>query len=69
MMPNARLAGLLRKEKDDDGQPLVPFVFAEVQLPRALTGLRTEIAQQNRVEPVGVCLRPAPQYRLHRRDL
>src|SRR5262249_50745801 len=32
MLPNARLAGLLLKEKDDDGQPLVPFVFAEVQL-------------------------------------
>ena len=34
MLPNARLAGLLHKEKDDDGQPLVPFVFAEVQLPK-----------------------------------
>jgi hypothetical protein len=38
MMPNARLAGLLRKEKEEDGQPLVPFVFAEVQLPRARPG-------------------------------
>ena len=38
MLPNARLAGLLRKEKDDDGQPLVPFVFAEVQLPKAQAG-------------------------------
>jgi len=32
--PNARLAGLLRKARDEDGQPLVPFVFAEVSLPR-----------------------------------
>jgi hypothetical protein len=38
MLPNARLAGLLRKEKDDDGQPLVPFIFAEVQMPKAKTG-------------------------------
>jgi hypothetical protein len=35
---NGRLAGLLRKEKTDDGQPLVPFVFAEVYLPRGKRG-------------------------------
>jgi hypothetical protein len=38
MPPNARLAGLLKKDKDEDGQPLVPFVFAEVHLPRAPLG-------------------------------
>ncbi len=33
---NARLAGLLRKEKnEDDRRPLVPLVFAEVHLPKA----------------------------------
>jgi hypothetical protein len=32
MMPNARLAGLLRKEKGVDGVALAPFVFAEVHL-------------------------------------
>ncbi len=37
MQPNGRLAGLLRKEKDDE-KPLVPFVFAEVHLPRARPG-------------------------------
>jgi hypothetical protein len=36
---NARLAGLLRKEKnEDDRKPLVPLVFAEVHLPRARAG-------------------------------
>ena len=38
MVPNGRLAGLVRKVKDEDGQPLVPFVFAEVSLPRARRG-------------------------------
>ncbi len=38
MMPNARLAGLLRKEKGTDGVALVPFVFAEVRLPNADPG-------------------------------
>lgn len=33
MRPNARLAGLIRR--DDDGKRLVPFVFAEVRLPKA----------------------------------
>lgn len=39
MMPNARLAGLLRKDKDEESLALVPFVFAEVHLPRARPGL------------------------------
>jgi hypothetical protein len=38
MRPNARLAGLIRKEKDDEAQPLVPFVFAEVNFPRVPSG-------------------------------
>jgi hypothetical protein len=38
MAPNARLAGLVRKEGDADGQPLVPLVFAEVYLPKAPPG-------------------------------
>lgn len=38
MPPNARLAGLVRKEGDADGQPLVPFVFAEVYLPKGPPG-------------------------------
>jgi hypothetical protein len=33
MYPNGRLAGLCRKEDDEEGMPLVPFVFAEVSLP------------------------------------
>ncbi len=38
MRPNARLAGLLRKGADDDERSLVPFVFAEVKLPKAPEG-------------------------------
>jgi hypothetical protein len=37
MPPNARLAGLLRK-RGDEGQALVPLLFAEVHLPRARFG-------------------------------
>jgi Peptidase family C25 len=43
MLPNGRLAGLLRKEKEDDGQPLVPFVFTEVQLPKARAGCEPKL--------------------------
>jgi hypothetical protein len=35
---NARLAGLVRKEEMADRHQLVPFVFAEVQLPKAVAG-------------------------------
>ncbi len=38
MPPNARLAGLVRKTGDEDGQPLVPLVFAEVHLPKIPAG-------------------------------
>jgi hypothetical protein len=43
MPPNARLAGLIRKEQDDSEKPLVPFVFVEVSLPRAPTGRVPEL--------------------------
>lgn len=38
MMPNARLAGLLRKERGEEGVALAPLVFAEVRLPNAEPG-------------------------------
>ncbi len=38
MLPNARLAGLIRRDKDEDGQPLVPFLFAEVHLTKGKPG-------------------------------
>jgi Peptidase family C25 len=38
MLPNGRLAGLIRKEKEEDGQPLVPFLFAEVHLTKPKPG-------------------------------
>jgi hypothetical protein len=38
MRPNARMAGLLSGRADDDGRYLVPFVFAEVRLPKAPPG-------------------------------
>jgi hypothetical protein len=43
MPPNARLAGLIRKEADDAERPLVPFVFAEVSLPKAPAGRVPEL--------------------------
>jgi hypothetical protein len=36
--PNGRLAGLIARDLDEDQQPLVPFAFAEVALPRAPAG-------------------------------
>jgi hypothetical protein len=38
MFPNGRLAGLITKDKDEDLSPLVPFVFAEVKLPKGPAG-------------------------------
>jgi hypothetical protein len=39
MPANGRLAGLIRKDRrDEDGTPLVPFVFAEVHLPQCPQG-------------------------------
>jgi len=39
MPPNGRLAGLIHRDGDEDGLPLVPMLFAEVSLPRAPKGL------------------------------
>lgn len=36
--PNGRAAGLVRKERIEERRPLVPFVFAEVKLPKGRTG-------------------------------
>jgi hypothetical protein len=38
MPPNGRLAGLVRKDAEDEGKPLIPFVFTEVPLPKARPG-------------------------------
>jgi hypothetical protein len=43
MPPNGRLAGLVHKDDYEDGQPLVPFVFAEVHLPTAPPGKRPRL--------------------------
>jgi hypothetical protein len=40
---NARLAGLVRKQDMVDQHKLVPFVFAEVQLPKAIPGKTPQI--------------------------
>src|SRR5262249_50804394 len=45
MLPNARLAGLVRKAEDEDGKPLVPFVFAEVRL-KPRPGLTPRLASR-----------------------
>jgi hypothetical protein len=55
MLPNSRLAGLLMKGPDDDedGRRLVPFLYAEVQLPKAPKGktprLRSRLPERNYV--------------------
>jgi hypothetical protein len=46
MAPNGRLAGLVRKGKDEDGHPLVPFVFAEVHLPKGRPGQVPRLASK-----------------------
>jgi hypothetical protein len=44
MLPNARLAGLLRASTvEEDLKSLVPFVFAEVALPKAPAGKRPQL--------------------------
>ena len=45
MRPNGRLAGLLRKGEEDD-RHLVPFVFAEVRLPRGKPGMRPVLSSR-----------------------
>jgi hypothetical protein len=39
MPPGARLAGLVRRPREEKTHPLVPLLFAEVHLPRARAGL------------------------------
>lgn len=38
LLPNERAAGLVKKDKIDERRPLVPFVFAEIHLPRGRAG-------------------------------
>jgi hypothetical protein len=45
MRPNGRMAGLLRKG-DEDGRRLVPFVFAEVRLPKAPFGKKPRLTSR-----------------------
>jgi hypothetical protein len=46
LLPNERAAGLVKKEKIDDRRPLVPFVFAEVHLPRGRMGLTPHLSSR-----------------------
>ncbi|HEY7330422.1 MAG TPA: C25 family cysteine peptidase [Gemmataceae bacterium] len=46
LLPNGRAAGLVKKEKIDDRRPLVPFVFAEVHLPRGRLGLTPHLSSR-----------------------
>jgi hypothetical protein len=38
LLPNERAAGLVKKDKVEERRPLVPFVFAEIHLPRGRMG-------------------------------
>ncbi|MHB1426445.1 MAG: C25 family cysteine peptidase [Gemmataceae bacterium] len=46
LRPNERAAGLVKKEKIDDRRPLVPFVFAEVHLPRGRLGMTPHLSSR-----------------------
>jgi hypothetical protein len=46
MQPNARLAGLLRKEPLSDDRSLVPLLFAEIPLPQAPAGRRPQLTSR-----------------------
>jgi hypothetical protein len=46
LLPNERAAGLVKKEKIDDRRPLVPFVFAEVHLPRGRMGITPHLSSR-----------------------
>ncbi len=46
LLPNGRFAGLVRKEKVEERRPLVPFIFAEVHLPRARAGLTPQLSSR-----------------------
>ena len=64
MPPNARLAGLIRKETDEDDQPLVPFVFAEVSAAEGARRQDAPAAQQAAAQSLGLLLGRAPPQRL-----
>jgi Peptidase family C25 len=44
--PNARMAGLLRREIGEDDRFLVPFLFAEVHLPKARPGVTPRLTSK-----------------------
>lgn len=46
LLPNERTAGLVKKATINDRRPLVPFVFAEVHLPRARPGLTPRLSSR-----------------------
>jgi hypothetical protein len=46
LRPNEHTAGLVKKEKVEDRRPLVPFVFAEVHLPRARAGMTPHLTSR-----------------------
>ncbi len=46
LLPNGRAAGLVKKDKIEDRRPLVPFVFAEIHLPRAHLGLTPRLSSR-----------------------
>lgn len=53
LWPNARLAGLIARNEDEDTKRLVPLLFAEVTLPQAPTGrvprLKSALQERNYV--------------------
>jgi hypothetical protein len=46
LRPNEHSAGLVKKEPVEDRRPLVPFVFAEVHLPRARIGMTPHLSSR-----------------------
>lgn len=46
LLPNERAAGLVKKAAINNRRPLVPFVFAEVHLPRARSGLTPRLSSR-----------------------
>jgi hypothetical protein len=46
LRPNEQTAGLVKKEKIEERRPLVPFVFAEVHLPRARAGMTPRLGSR-----------------------
>lgn len=46
LLPNERAAGLVKKTQIDERRPLVPFVFAEVHLPRGRPALTPRLSSR-----------------------